>query len=101
MLGADQWALLARPAGASLPSQAAGDASPALQSKTGGGALPFDTPTPTETAAPGQTVMLAHVSLLGRGNPPGSRWSVPITITMRLTSGGPLSTFSGTTDTSG
>ena len=55
----------------------------------------------TSTATPGTSTLTGHVSLQGRGTPPNALWSVPVTVTLRSTSGPGGGDFSATTDSSG
>lgn len=61
---------------------------------------PTVTPTPTITATPTPaTILVGQVAFQGRGTPPNSRWSVPLTVT--LWSGVPVFTTTVTTDQRG
>jgi len=65
-------------------------------------ATPTNTSTPTYTATPGgSTSLIGHVTIAGRLAPPSSRQSVPVTLTLRLVSGGPSIDYSLTTDNYG
>jgi hypothetical protein len=60
-----------------------------------------NTPTDTPTPAPG-AVLQGHVLLQGRPAPPNPAWSVPVTLTLRPSGGGPDTEYTGmTTDNSG
>jgi subtilisin family serine protease len=61
------------------------------------------TSTPTRTATPLSVVQVrGHVLLQGRPAPPDPRWSVPVTLTLRLSPAGPTTEYTGiTTDNSG
>ena len=61
--------------------------------------VPAATATATNTQVVAQLV--GHVTLQGRGTQPNPRQSVPVTLTLRLQSGGPDSEYSTTTDASG
>lgn len=65
----------------------------------------FATPTPTRTSTPTNTAtpvsavdLIAHMTISGRTAPPSPRQSVPVTVELRLLTGGPLLSYSGTTD---
>lgn len=47
------------------------------------------TNTPTRTPTPGGSALVGHVTWQGRPAPPNSRNAIPITLTLRLQSGGP------------
>lgn len=58
--------------------------------------VPTDTPTNTPAAQ-----LRGHVTIQGRPAQPNALQSVPVTLTLRLTGGGPESDYSATTDVSG
>ncbi len=64
---------------------------------------PTNTPTPIPpTSSPTSVVMIVgHVTIQGRPAQPNARQSVPITFTLKLSGGGPESSYSTTTDASG
>ena len=64
---------------------------------------PTNTPTNTATNTPTPLVVVrGHVLLQGRPAPPDPRWSVPVTLTLRLSPSGPTTEYTGlTTDNSG
>lgn len=58
-------------------------------------------PTPTRTATPASAYLVAHVQWQSRPVQPNALNVLPVTETLRLTTGGALYTFNGTTDASG
>jgi hypothetical protein len=56
---------------------------------------------PTPTSTPVSAQIRGHVTIQGRPAQPNALQSVPVTFTLRLTSGGPDTNYSTTTDASG
>ena len=57
--------------------------------------------TPTSTATPAGTTLVGHITMQSRLPQPNAAQSVPVTMTLRLASGGPDNEYSATTDASG
>ncbi len=62
---------------------------------------PTNTPLPPTSSPTSVVVIVGHVTIQGRPAQPNPRQSVPITLTLKLSGGGPESNYSATTDASG
>src|SRR5207249_323971 len=56
---------------------------------------------PTPTGTPSGATLIGHITMQARAPQPSAAQSVPITLTLRLLSGGPDNEYSTTTDVSG